>query len=140
MPDLHDATPGVIHPGDVYRLDEFLNRMQWGKHAWQTARRRGLKPCYAGGRAYVRGADLIRHLDALQDDQPEVDPKAQAGLQALVAALRSHDHEAAQTHLDRLNDVHGIALMLAAELPMEPQEERASGSEFSGTFREAFPP
>jgi hypothetical protein len=45
MADLHNAAPGVIHPDDVYRLDEFLNRMQWGKHAWQTARRRGLKPC-----------------------------------------------------------------------------------------------
>jgi hypothetical protein len=23
----HDAAPGVIHPDDVYRLDELLNRM-----------------------------------------------------------------------------------------------------------------
>ena len=118
----HDAAPGVIHPDDVYRLDEFLNRMRWGKHAWRTARRHGLTPCYAGGRAYVRGADVIRHLDALQDDKPERDPKAQAELQALVAALRSHDHDAAQTHLARLNDVHGIALTLEADLPLGPRE------------------
>ncbi|MDA0808208.1 MAG: hypothetical protein O2945_08900 [Planctomycetota bacterium] len=122
MADPRDAVPGVIHPDDVYRLDEFLNRMQWGKHAWQTARRRGLKPCYAGGRAYVRGADLIRHLDAVQDNQPEVDPNAQAELQALIAALRSHDYAAARTHLDRLNDVHGIGLTLATKLPLEPHE------------------
>mgnify|MGYP007106921330 CR=1 FL=1 len=122
MADQHNAAPGVIHPDDVYRLDEFLNRIQWGKHAWQTARGRGLKPCYAGGRVYVRGADLIRHLDALQDNQPEVAPEAQAELQALIAVLRSHDHDATQKHLARLNDDYGIALTFAAELPLEPHE------------------
>ena len=122
MADLHDDAPGVIHPDALYRLDEFLSRMRWGKHAWRTARRSGLKPCYAGGRAYVRGADLIRHLDAVQDNQPEVDPNAQAELQALIAALRSHDHDAVRKHLTRLNNAHGITLTLATELPLEPHE------------------
>ncbi|MGZ0167567.1 MAG: hypothetical protein ACKVII_26895, partial [Planctomycetales bacterium] len=81
-----------------------------------------LKPCYAGGRAYVRGADIIRYLDALLDNQPGVDPKAQAELQALVAALRSNDQNGARTHLARLNDEHGIALVFADDLPVEPHE------------------
>ena len=122
MADLHDAVPGVIHPGDVYRLDEFLSRMQWGKHACREVRRRGLKPCYAGGRAFVRIADVIRHLDALQDNQPEVDPEAQAELQALIAVLRSAEQDGARAHLVCLNEEHRIASAVADDLPVEPHE------------------
>lgn len=122
MTDLHDVAPGVIHPGDVYRLDEFLSRMQWGKHAWRTARRHGLAPCYAGGRAYVRGADVIRHLDALQDNQAEADPNAQAELRGLIAAIRSNDQDGARTQLARLNHEHGIALVFADDLPVGPHQ------------------
>jgi hypothetical protein len=122
MAGLQDVAPGVIHSGDVYRLDEFLSRMQWGKHAWRTARQHGLKPCYAGGRAYVRGVDVIRHLDALQDHKTAIDPEAQAELQALLTAVRSHDRSAVSQHLARLNEVHGVALRFADDLPAEPHE------------------
>ncbi len=70
----------------------------------------------------LHGRRSILTLRALQDDKPERDPKAQAELQALVAAVRSNDRSAVSEHLARLNDVHGIALTLEADLPLGPRE------------------
>lgn len=62
------SAPGVIDPTQLYCLEEFLARMQWGKHAWRTARRNGLRVLRAGGRAYVLGSDAVGYLARVGDD------------------------------------------------------------------------
>jgi hypothetical protein len=60
---------GVINTAEIYPRDEFLDRMRWGKHAWRTACRNGLRVLRAGGRAYVLGSDLVEYLSLLNDQE-----------------------------------------------------------------------
>lgn len=55
-------SPGEILPGALYRLTEACKRLGWSSTAARTARRKGLKIKYAGGRAYVLGSEIIRHI------------------------------------------------------------------------------
>ncbi len=51
-----------IDPSRVYRLDEFMKLVGWGRWAMRTARADGLKVIYRGGRGFVRGADFVEFL------------------------------------------------------------------------------
>ena len=66
-------TPGIIEPGCVYHMDELLRRLRWSRHAWRTARRRGLKVIRTAGRAYVRGDDVIAYLVSQGDAVDKAD-------------------------------------------------------------------
>jgi len=59
------SVPGSIDPACVYHVDEFLRRVRWSKHAWRTAKRRGLNVIHTAGRAYVRGSDFVSYLDGI---------------------------------------------------------------------------
>ena len=58
---------GVINTAEIYPRDEFLARMRWGKHAWRTAKRNGLRVLRAGGRVYVLGSDVAEYLSHMND-------------------------------------------------------------------------
>ena len=67
------ATPGVIDPTNLYRVDELRARLGWKAHAWRTAIRNGLRVLRAGGRAYVLGSDLIEHLSRMNATEGQRD-------------------------------------------------------------------
>jgi hypothetical protein len=54
---------GPIEPHVLYPLREMEARTGLGRAAFRTARRAGLVVKYAGGRAYVLGADFIRYVE-----------------------------------------------------------------------------
>lgn len=58
------SAPGIIDPSCLYRLDELCARMNWSRHAWRSARRKGLRVLRSGSRAFVLGADVISFLEA----------------------------------------------------------------------------
>ncbi|QDS99048.1 hypothetical protein [Adhaeretor mobilis] len=53
---------GLLDANCAYTLDEFQARLSLGRHAWRTARRKGLKVRRVGGRGYVLGADALEWL------------------------------------------------------------------------------
>jgi hypothetical protein len=53
---------GPIDPDALYRADEAKSRLGWGKEAFASARKRGLKTHRCGKRVYVTGADLIAFI------------------------------------------------------------------------------
>ena len=53
---------GQINPDTLYRADEAKLRAGWGKEAFASARKRGLKTHRCGKRVYVSGADLIAFI------------------------------------------------------------------------------
>lgn len=69
MTNASNPVCGVINPAELYPRDEFLARMRWGKHAWRTALRNGLRVLRAGGRVYIMGSDLIEYLSLLNDQE-----------------------------------------------------------------------
>ena len=56
---------GVIRAGEVYLLEEFHRRAGIGRHAYNTARHRGLKVIRTAGRVYVRGDDWLAYLESV---------------------------------------------------------------------------
>jgi len=56
-------SPGTIEPNILYTLEEAKQRTGWGAAAFRTARRRGLRVLYQGRRGFVKGSDLIRHIE-----------------------------------------------------------------------------
>lgn len=56
-----------INTRAIYPREVFLRVMGWSKHAWRTAKSRGLVAIYAGGRCYVRGDDVARYLAGLHN-------------------------------------------------------------------------
>ena len=55
--------PATIEPDVLYRLDAAKQVTGWGVHGMRQARRRGLPVKYLGRFAYVKGADLIDHIE-----------------------------------------------------------------------------
>ena len=53
---------GQINPDALYRADEARSRAGWGKEAFASARKRGLKTHRCGKRVYVWGAELIAFI------------------------------------------------------------------------------
>lgn len=62
MTEAKEAT-GKIEPDVVYTLQRAMMEMNWGRAAFRTARRRGLRVKYAGRTGYVMGRDLIDYID-----------------------------------------------------------------------------
>lgn len=56
------STPAEIAPEHLYRFTEVCRRLGWSATAARTARRKGLKLKYAGGKSYVMGKEVIRHI------------------------------------------------------------------------------
>jgi hypothetical protein len=56
------TTPGTISPETLYTLPEFRARVGWGRHAWYSAKNKGLRVRHVGNRAYVLGADAIEFI------------------------------------------------------------------------------
>jgi len=56
------ANADTIVDGESYTLREFQRRTHLGNWALRTARRRGLKVCRVGGRAYISGRDWMDYL------------------------------------------------------------------------------
>ena len=69
MSNLRIESSGVIRPDELYELSECQRRLGWGKAAFRTARRNGLKVRYCSRRAYVMGADLISYIDEHGKDE-----------------------------------------------------------------------
>lgn len=55
-------TPGIIQSDSLYHIEEMMRRLRWGKHAYRSAKRKGLPVIHTAGRAYVRGQDVIEYL------------------------------------------------------------------------------
>jgi hypothetical protein len=55
-------SPGEVRSGVLYRADELKERMGWSDSAFRSARRRGLKVCRDGKRAYILGEDVIAYM------------------------------------------------------------------------------
>ena len=60
---------GVIEPGRVLTLAEFLARVGWGVSAWRAARLDGLQPVKIGRRAYIRSDDFLAYVDRVAAKQ-----------------------------------------------------------------------
>ena len=67
MAPSRDLAP--IQNGVIYPLPEFERRSGLGRHALRQARRKGLKVCRIGGRAYVRGDDFNAFLSSLEESK-----------------------------------------------------------------------
>lgn len=55
--------PGVIDPDLTYRLDALKTVAGLGECAVRTARKKGLRIRYCGGRGFVRGRDLVEYIE-----------------------------------------------------------------------------
>lgn len=55
---------GPIEPHVLYPLTVLQERTGFGNDAMRTARSKGLRVMYAGGRGYVLGRDFIAYLEA----------------------------------------------------------------------------
>lgn len=64
------ADVGLVEPGTLYRLEEVMKRMGWGRHAADQARRRGLKATRFGKRVYVKGSDVLDFIDRVGVSAP----------------------------------------------------------------------
>ena len=62
-------SPPVIEPGRIYKLDDFLQIVGWGRHAFRAARNNGLGVVRTAGRVYVRADDWLRYMDAIAESQ-----------------------------------------------------------------------
>lgn len=60
-----------IENGVTYPLDDFTRRSGLGRHAMREAKKKGLKVCRLGTRAFVRGSDFNAFLGALADDSDQ---------------------------------------------------------------------
>lgn len=60
----HTGEP--IRPGELYTLDETMNRLGWGRHAMRQARKSGLKVIRQGGRAYLMSDDILEYFKTLK--------------------------------------------------------------------------
>ena len=56
-------TAGAIFPEAMYRLPATRELMGWGSAGLRSARRKGLRVFYVGRSAFIRGADLIAHVE-----------------------------------------------------------------------------
>lgn len=56
------VVPGVISEHETYTLEEFLARMNWGRHAMRQARRGGLEVRYIASRGYVSGREAVAFI------------------------------------------------------------------------------
>lgn len=54
---------GLIESGILYRFDEAMKRMGWGRKAADAARRRGLRTLKSGKRIYVKGSELLEFVE-----------------------------------------------------------------------------
>lgn len=54
---------GVIEPQILYRWDEAMKRMGWGRKAADAARRRGLSVMSSGKRRFVKGSELLAFIE-----------------------------------------------------------------------------
>jgi len=61
--------PAAIEPGHIYPLDAFKQITKLGNHAMRTARRKGLKVRYLGGRAFVHSDDFFTYLETLDKEE-----------------------------------------------------------------------
>jgi hypothetical protein len=57
-----DKLCSIILPDALYGLDEAKQRLHWKEAAMRTARRKGLKVKYMGGRGYILGSAIIAHV------------------------------------------------------------------------------
>jgi len=72
----------VIREDEIYSLSEFLRRTGWSKYALASAKERGLKVVYHGGRGIVRGADYHEFVNRLAEmDLPTPGRKPQLVLE-----------------------------------------------------------
>lgn len=69
MPSPPNATDGVILPEALYTLPEIQRRTGLGVAAMRMARRDGLRVRYLSRRAYVKGADIIAHIESRGRDE-----------------------------------------------------------------------
>lgn len=64
--------PAVISVLEVYGIEEAKRRLGWTTAAFRAAKRRGLRVLVCGKRRYVTGREIVRFLEAEQDDAPSV--------------------------------------------------------------------
>ncbi len=60
--------PAVISVLEAYGIEEAKQRLGWTTAAFRAAKRRGLRVLICGKRRYVTGREVIRFLEAQQDD------------------------------------------------------------------------
>jgi predicted methyltransferase len=58
------TSDGVILPDALYTIDNIKARLGLGIHALRMMRRAGLPVKYIGGRAFLKGSDLIQHIES----------------------------------------------------------------------------
>lgn len=61
----------VIRLGECYSLTEGLRRLGWGRDAFDSAKRQGLKTIKRCGRVYLSGSDIIAFLTGKAEDAAE---------------------------------------------------------------------
>jgi len=67
--DGNNTTPGVIDAGQLYTMAEAGKRLRWAEHAWRQARAAGLRVVRFGRIKYVRGQELLRFFEELEDGE-----------------------------------------------------------------------
>lgn len=60
--------PAVISVLEVYGIEEAKRRMGWTTAAFRAAKRRGLRVLVCGKRRYVTGREVVRFLEAQQEN------------------------------------------------------------------------
>lgn len=59
----HLVVEQVVRIGELYSLREAMARLGWGRDAFDSARKQGLKTIKKLGRVYVSGRAVIEFLD-----------------------------------------------------------------------------
>ena len=60
--------PAVISVLEVYGIEEAKRRLGWTTAAFRAAKRRGLRILICGKRRYLTGREILRFLEAQQED------------------------------------------------------------------------
>ncbi len=63
MAATNSTAPGMIEDHILYRADEFMKRMGWGRKSFDLARRRGLETHKSGKRIYVLGRKAREYVE-----------------------------------------------------------------------------
>ena len=67
MTTRNENAVGIIRPDELYTLKEFTQRVGIRESALRSARRAGLRVCYAHNHGYVYGRDWIEYVLKSQD-------------------------------------------------------------------------
>ena len=60
---------GPICANEMYRLQQFLQRLKIGRKSWRSMKNAGLRSCKIGRQVYILGQDALDFFQRLAEEQ-----------------------------------------------------------------------